>query len=150
MLYTQLFDRLFRLADSTPEYGGALPVHVRLMMDEFANVALPKNFKNILAVCRSRNISCDIILQSITQIKSMFKDDWEGLTGNCDTAIFLGGNDYATAEYFSKRMGKQTERTKRVRAWARAVTVPAAIAPKLLAGNCVCPMNCCASMIMNV
>lgn len=112
MLYTQLFDQLFRLADSTPEYGGALPVHVRLMMDEFANVALPKNFKNILAVCRSRNISCDIILQSITQIKSMFKDDWEGLTGNCDTAIFLGGNDYATAEYFSKRMGKQTERTK--------------------------------------
>ena len=63
MLYTQLFDQLFRLADSEPKFDGALPVHVRFMMDEFANVALPANFKNILAVCRSRNISCDIILQ---------------------------------------------------------------------------------------
>ena len=62
MLYTQIFDQLFRLADSNPEYKGALPVHVRLMMDEFANVALPKDFKKILSVCRSRNISCDIIL----------------------------------------------------------------------------------------
>ena len=63
------------LADSTPEYNGALPIHVRLMMDKFANVALPKNFKTILAVCRSRNISCDIILQNIAQLKSLFKDD---------------------------------------------------------------------------
>lgn len=96
MLYTQLFDQLFRLADSTPEYNGALPVHVRLMMDEFANVALPKNFKNILAVCRSRNISCDIILQNIAQLKSLFKDDWEGIIGNCDTLLYLGGNEYGT------------------------------------------------------
>ena len=112
MLYTQLFDQLFRLADSTPEYNGALPVHVRLMMDEFANVALPKNFKNILAVCRSRNISCDIILQNIAQLKSLFKDDWEGIIGNCDTLLYLGGNEYGTYEYLSKILGKETERTK--------------------------------------
>lgn len=112
MLYTQLFDQLFRLADSTPEYNGALPVHVRLMMDEFANVALPKNFKNVLAVCRSRNISCDIILQNIAQLKSLFKDDWEGIIGNCDTLLYLGGNEYGTYEYLSKILGKETERTK--------------------------------------
>lgn len=75
ILYTQLFDQLFRLADSTPEFHGTLPVHVRLMMDEFANVATPENFVKILAVARSRNISCDIILQNISQIKSKYKDD---------------------------------------------------------------------------
>lgn len=112
MLYTQLFDQLFRLADSDPKYNGALPVHVRLMMDEFANVALPANFKNILAVCRSRNISCDIILQSKSQIASLFKDDWEGMIGNCDSLIYLGGNEYATFEWLSKYIGKMTERTK--------------------------------------
>lgn len=111
ILYGQIFDQLFRLADSNPKYGGALPVHVRLMMDEFANVALPKNFKNILSVCRSRNISCDIILQNIAQLKSLFKDDWEGIVGNCDSLIYLGGNEYGTYEYLSKILGKETERT---------------------------------------
>lgn len=111
MLYTQIFDQLFRLADSNPAYKGALPVHVRLMMDEFANVALPKDFKKILSVCRSRNISCDIILQSIAQLKSLFKDDWEGIVGNCDSMLYLGGNEYGTFEYLSKILGKETERT---------------------------------------
>lgn len=111
MLYTQIFDQLFRLADSNPAYKGALPVHVRLMMDEFANVALPKDFKKILSVCRSRNISCDIILQSIAQLKSLFKDDWEGIVGNCDSLLYLGGNEYGTFEYLSKILGKETERT---------------------------------------
>lgn len=111
MLYTQIFDQLFRLADSNPEYKGALPVHVRLMMDEFANVALPKDFKKVLSVCRSRNISCDIILQSIAQLKSLFKDDWEGIVGNCDSLLYLGGNEYGTFEYLSKILGKETERT---------------------------------------
>ena len=82
------------------------------MMDEFANVALPANFKNILAVCRSRNISCDIILQSKSQIQSLYKDDWEGMIGNCDSLIYLGGNEYATFEWLSKYIGKMTERTK--------------------------------------
>lgn len=77
-----------------------------------ADVALPKNFKNILAVCRSRNISCDIILQNIAQLKSLFKDDWEGIIGNCDTLLYLGGNEYGTYEYLSKILGKETERTK--------------------------------------
>ena len=111
MLYTQIFDQLFRLADSNPAYKGALPVHVRLMMDEFANVALPKDFKKIFSVCRSRNISCDIILQSIAQLKSLFKDDWEGIVGNCDSLLYLGGNEYGTFEYLSKILGKETERT---------------------------------------
>jgi len=106
MLYTQLFDQLFRLADSEPKFDGALPVHVRFMMDEFANVALPANFKNILAVCRSRNISCDIILQSKSQIQSLYKDDWEGMIGNCDSLIYLGGNEYATFEWLSKYIGR--------------------------------------------
>ena len=71
-----------------------------------------KNFKNILAVCRSRNISCDIILQNIAQLKSLFKDDWEGIIGNCDTLLYLGGNEYGTYEYLTKILGKETERTK--------------------------------------
>lgn len=112
ILYTQIFDQLFRLADSNPDYHGSLPVHVRFMMDEFANVALPSNFKNILSVCRSRNISCDIILQNIAQIKSLFKDDWEGILGNCDSMLYLGGNEFGTFEYLSKILGKETERTK--------------------------------------
>jgi len=66
----------------------------------------------ILAVCRSRNISCDIILQNIAQLKSLFKDDWEGIIGNCDTLLYLGGNEYGTYEYLSKILGKETERTK--------------------------------------
>ena len=111
ILYGQIFDQLFRLADSDPKYGGTLPVHVRFMMDEFANVALPKNFKNILSVCRSRNISCDIILQNIAQLKSLFKDDWEGILGNCDSLVYLGGNEYGTFEYLSRILGKETERT---------------------------------------
>lgn len=111
ILYTQLFDQLFRCADDNEELHGSLPSHVRIMMDEFANVALPKDFKKILSVCRSRNISCDIILQSIAQLKSLFKDDWEGLVGNCDSFLYLGGNEYGTFEYISKILGKETERT---------------------------------------
>ena len=91
------------------------------MMDEFANVATPENFVKILAVARSRNISCDIILQNISQIKSKYKDDWETIIGNCDSLVYLGGNDYSTFEYISKLLGKQTIRTKG-RASARAAT----------------------------
>lgn len=72
----------------------------------------PKVSGFILAVCRSRNISCDIILQNIAQLKSLFKDDWEGIIGNCDTLLYLGGNEYGTYEYLSKILGKETERTK--------------------------------------
>ena len=108
ILYTQLFDQLFRLADSTPEFHGTLPVHVRLMMDEFANVATPENFVKILAVARSRNISCDIILQNISQIKSKYKDDWETIIGNCDSSVFLGGKEPTTLKELSAALGKET------------------------------------------
>ena len=74
--------------------------------------ATPENFVKILAVARSRNISCDIILQNISQIKSKYKDDWETIIGNCDSFVYLGGNDYSTFEYISKLLGKQTIRTK--------------------------------------
>ena len=110
MLYTQLFQQLYYQADSV--HGGRLPVHVHFVMDEFANVATPENFVKILAVARSRNISCDIILQNISQIKSKYKDDWETIIGNCDSLVYLGGNDYSTFEYISKLLGKQTIRTK--------------------------------------
>ena len=73
------------------------------MMDEFANVALPANFKNILAVCRSRNISCDIILQSPKpDSKACTRMIWEGMIGNGDSLIYLGGNEYATFEWLSR------------------------------------------------
>ena len=140
MLYTQLFDQLFRLADSEPKFDGALPVHVRFMMDEFANVALPANFKNILAVCRSRNISCDIILQSKSQIQSLYKDDWEGMIGNCDSLIYLGGNEYATFEWLSKYIGKMTERTKSQSIGA-AAAVPAVTAISLPPATCAARMR---------
>ncbi len=111
VFYEQLFDQLFRLADSDPKYEGRLPMHVQIIMDEFANVAVPQNFKNILSVCRSRSISILICLQSIAQLKSLFKDDWEGILSNCDSTIYLGGNEYSTYEFLSKNMGKTTERT---------------------------------------
>lgn len=106
MLYTQMFQELELLADK--KYEGKLPVHVAFWLDEFANIALPKNFINVLATMRSRNMSANIIIQNIAQIKSMFKDDWESLTGNCDTLIYLGGNEQGTHEYISKLLGKYT------------------------------------------
>lgn len=117
------------------------------MMDEFANVALPKNFKNILAVCRSRNISCDIILQNIAQLKSLFKDDWEGIIGNCDTLLYLGGNEYGTYEYLSKFSARKLNAPK-AKALAKAAGAAAATACKRRAVNCVCPMKSavCATM----
>lgn len=91
------------------------PVWDKIIRDNQADSiqnALLMLFKNILAVCRSRNISCDIILQSKSQIQSLYKDDWEGMIGNCDSLIYLGGNEYATFEWLSKYIGKMTERTK--------------------------------------
>ena len=81
ILYTQLFQQLFYLADH--KYGGRLPVHVHFLMDEFANVSLPDDFDKLLATMRSRAISCSIIIQNIAQMKALFKDSWESLIGNC-------------------------------------------------------------------
>lgn len=105
MLYSQAFQGLYHEADRN---GGRLPVHVRVMMDEFANVALPENFEKVLATCRGREISINIIIQNMAQIKAMFKDSWENLTGNCDTYIYLGGNESTSHEYISKSLGKET------------------------------------------
>ena len=106
MLYTQLFQKLYNLADSSP--GKTLPVPVHFIMDEFANVALPEDFDNILSTMRSRGLSVSIILQNMAQIKTLYKDQWEGITGNCDTYLYLGGNEFSTHEYVSKLLGKET------------------------------------------
>ena len=81
MLYTQLFQQLYRKADF--EHGGRLPVHVHFVMDEFANVALPDDFDKLLATMRSREISVSIILQNLAQLKALFDKQWESIVGNC-------------------------------------------------------------------
>ncbi len=100
LLYTQIFQELYYIADH--KYGGALPVPVALWMDEFANCALPDGFQEILATCRSREISCNIIIQNMAQLKTLFKDSWENICGNCDTLVYLGGNEQSTHKYISE------------------------------------------------
>jgi type IV secretion system protein VirD4 len=106
MLYTQLFQKLFRTADD--EFHGGLPVPVHFLMDEFANVALPDDFDKILSVMRSRNVSVSVIVQTLSQLKTLYKDNWETIAGNMDELLFLGGNEQTTTEYLSKRLGKET------------------------------------------
>ena len=106
ILYTQLFQQLFWLADH--KYGGALPVPVHFLMDEFANVSLPDDFDKILAVMRSRNVSVSIILQNIAQLKALFEKQWESIVGNCDEFLYLGGNEQGTHKYVSELLGKET------------------------------------------
>ena len=110
MLYTQAFQELYFKADH--EHGGELPVPVHFVMDEFANVALPDNFERLLATMRSRRISVSIIIQNMAQLKALFKDSWESLVGNCDTMLYLGGNEQSTHEYISKMLGKETIDTR--------------------------------------
>ena len=110
MLYTQAFQELYYRADH--QYGGELPVPVHFVMDEFANVALPDNFERLLATMRSRRISVSIIIQNMAQLKALFKDSWESLVGNCDTMLYLGGNEQSTHEYISKMLGKETIDTR--------------------------------------
>ena len=106
MLYTQAFQELYYQADKN--HMGPLPIPVRLMFDEFANVALPDGYARLQATMRSRNIMATIILQNISQLKALFKDDWEGIIGNADTMVYLGGNEQSTHEYISKLLGKET------------------------------------------
>ena len=110
MLYTQAFQELYYQADKI--HQGALPVPVRLMFDEFANVALPDGYARLQATMRSRNIMSTIILQNISQLKALFKDDWEGIIGNADSFIYLGGNEQSTHKYISELLGKETINTK--------------------------------------
>ncbi len=106
LLYTQIFQELYYQADFN--YGGKLPIHVTFMLDEFANVALPDDYCSLLSTMRSREISSVIIIQNLAQIKALFKDTWETITGNCDTTVYLGGNEQSTHEYISKLLGKAT------------------------------------------
>ena len=106
LLYTQLFQELYYQADFN--FGGRLPIHVSFLMDEFANVALPDDFCSLLSTMRSREISATIIIQNLAQIKALFKDTWETITGNCDTFIYLGGNEQSTHKYVSELLGKAT------------------------------------------
>ena len=106
ILYTQLFQQLFFLADH--KYGGSLPVHVHFVMDEFANVSLPDDFDKILSVMRSREVSVSIILQNLAQLKALFEKQWESIVGNCDEFLYLGGNEQSTHKYVSELLGKET------------------------------------------
>lgn len=106
ILYTQLFQQLFYLADH--KYTGSLPYHVHFVMDEFANVSLPDDFDKILSVMRSRNVSVSIILQNLAQLKALFEKQWESIVGNCDTFLYLGGNEQSTHKYVSELLGKET------------------------------------------
>lgn len=106
MLYTQAFQELYFQADKV--HGGSLPIPVRLLFDEFANVALPDGYARLQATMRSRNVMATIILQNISQLKALFKDDWEGIIGNADAFIYLGGNEQSTHKYISELLGKET------------------------------------------
>ena len=106
MLYTCTFQSLYYRADKL--HQGGLPVPVRLMMDEFCNVALPDEFGKIQATMRSRNIMSTIILQNFSALKALYKNEWEGLLGNADTMLYLGGNEQSTHKYISEMLGKQT------------------------------------------
>ena len=106
MIYSQPFQTLYYMADRV--HGGALPVPVNCIMDEFPNVSLPNEFEKILATCRSRSIYCSIIIQNMSQLKALFKDSWESLVGNCDEFLYLGGNEKETHKYVSELLGKET------------------------------------------
>ena len=107
ILYTQLFQQLFYLADH--KYGGSLPVPVYFLMDEFSNVSLPEDFSKILAVMRSRNVYVSIILQNVAALKALFEKEWESILGNCDEFLYLGGNETSTHKLISESyLGKST------------------------------------------
>ena len=106
ILYTQLFNLLCDKADN--EYGGRLPVHVRCLLDEFANIGQIPKFEKLIATIRSREISASIILQSQSQLKAIYKDNADTIAGNCDTTLFLGGKEKTTLKEMSEILGKET------------------------------------------
>ncbi len=106
IMYTQLFNILCDKADD--EYGGRLPVHVRFILDEFANIGSIPKFEKLIATIRSREISASIILQAQSQLKAIYKDNSETIIGNCDTTLFLGGKEKTTLKEISEMLGKET------------------------------------------
>ncbi len=105
-MYTQLFNLLCDRADDV--YGGRLPVHVRCLLDEFANIGQIPKFDKLIATIRSREISASIILQSQSQLKAIYKDNADTIIGNCDTTLFLGGKETTTLKEMSEMLGKET------------------------------------------
>lgn len=110
MMYSQIFSTLYYRADFV--HKGRLPIHVRFMLDEFPNIGQIPDFEKMVATMRSREISVSIIIQNLAQLKTLYKDSWESITGNCDSLLFLGGQEQSTLEYISKRLGKMTIETK--------------------------------------
>lgn len=106
MMYTQLFNLLCDKADDV--YGGRLPVHVRCLLDEFSNIGQIPKFEKLIATIRSREISASIILQAKSQLKSIYKDNADTITGNCDSELFLGGKEGTTIKELSENLGKET------------------------------------------
>lgn len=106
IMYSQLFNLLCDKADD--EYGGRLPYHVRLLLDEFSNIGQIPKFDKLIATIRSREISASIILQSQSQLKTIYKDAAETILGNCDTMLFLGGKESSTLKEISETLGKET------------------------------------------
>ena len=106
LAYSQLFNLLCEKADD--EYGGRLPVHVRCLIDEFANIGQIPNFEKLIATIRSREISASIILQAQSQLKSIYKDNADTIIGNMDTSIFLGGKEPTTLKELAAVLGKET------------------------------------------
>lgn len=106
IMYTQLFNLLCDRADDV--YGGRLPVHVRCLLDEFANIGQIPQFEKLIATIRSREISASIILQSQSQLKAIYKDNCDTIVGNCDTTLFLGGKESSTLKEISEILGKET------------------------------------------
>ena len=111
MMYSQLFETLYFVAETKYD-GKRLQRPVRFLLDEFANIGQIPEFTKKLATMRKYEISCTIILQNLAQIKTMYKDDWESIVGNCDSFLFLGGQEYSTLEYISKELGKKTIDTR--------------------------------------
>lgn len=106
IMYSQLFNLLCDKADD--EYGGRLPIHVRFLLDEFANIGLIPKFEKLIATIRSREISASIILQAQSQLKAIYKDNADTIVGNCDSTLFLGGKEKTTLKELSETLGKET------------------------------------------
>ena len=106
IMYSQLFNLLCNKADDV--YGGRLPVHVRCLLDEFANIGLIPKFEKLIATIRSREISASIILQAQSQLKAIYKDNADTIVGNCDSTLFLGGKEKTTLKELSETLGKET------------------------------------------
>lgn len=106
LMYSQLFNILCDTADN--DFGGRLPVHVRFLLDEFANIGLIPSFEKLIATIRSREISVSVILQALSQLKAIYKDNMDTIVGNCDTTLFLGGQEKTTLKDMSEMLGKET------------------------------------------